>query len=189
MHIRGPPGSRSTAHSSAPHSAHSGGPRHTPSAAVTCAAGRIQEGNQVPRTRGDPGPPCAAGSPKDAGAAGSDRAAARAVLVLEREVRGEVVGDVVGVPHGRGGADGADDLLRRVGVMTSHVVPEGELGEAELAAEGAREGVRRVRRVPVVVAAARGARLAVVEVVIGARQDALHWVGVGVTSRCNSSLK
>ena len=114
--------------------------------------------------------------------------------MFEREVRGEVVGDVVGVPHGRGGADGADDFLRRVGVMTSHVVYERELGEAELGTKGAREGVRRVRRVSVMVsaaaaAAARGAGFAVVEVVIGACQDALHGVRVRVASRRYSRLK
>ena len=106
-------------------------------------------------------------------------------------MRGEVVCDVVGVPHRRGGADGADDLLRCVGVLTSDVVDEGELGEAELGTKGAREGVGRVGRVAVVVAAAaaRGAGLAVVEVVIGARQDALHGVGGRVAGRRDARLK
>ena len=187
VHICGPPCSGSSAHSTATHSANSGGTRHAPATAVTSAARRIQEGYQVPRPCGDSRTSRAAtASPQDAASAPGSTGA---VLMFEREVRGEVVGDVVGVPHGRGGADGADDFLRRVGAMTSHVVYECELGEAELGAEGAREGVRRVRRVSVMVTAARGAGLAVVEVVIGARQDALHGVRVRVASRRDSRLK
>ena len=55
----------------------------------------------------------------------------------------EVVRDVVWVSSGHRGTDRAHDLLGGVGVLRCHVVAEGGLGEAELGAERAGEGLRR----------------------------------------------
>ena len=120
MHVgRSPSSGRSTYPATCMrHSTHTQWSRHIPSAAAGSAAagsaaatttgtaigaaGRVEERYQIPRSR----------------------------TVLEGEVGREVVCHVVGVTSGKRGADGADDFLRSVGVMTSYVVHQRGLGEA-----------------------------------------------------------
>ena len=75
----------------------------------------------------------------------------------------QVLGQVVGVAHGHRCADGTHHLVHVVLVVHGHVLGERDFGEAELAAVGTRERLRLDETLA-----------AVVELVVGARQYALH---------------
>ena len=90
---------------------------------------------------------------------------ALAGAVLEGEVTGKVVGEEVGVAALDRGADGTDYLDAGVGVFGADLLGEGDVGESHLVAVGTGEALRLF-----------GAEhlAAVVELKVGAREDALH---------------
>lgn len=87
--------------------------------------------------------------------------------VLQAEVAGKVVGDEVGLAALHGRAHGTHDLRAGVGVLGAHVLGEGDVGEAHLVAVRTGEALRLLG----------GQHLAtVVQLEVGAREDALHRV-------------
>ena len=101
------------------------------------SAWRIKEGDEVSTTT--------TASTRVSPRTWSSSSGTTSSAVLQREMRGEVIGDVVGVPSGKRCADGTNDLLRRIGVLTSHVfdqraVTEGPEGNRHVIVQTDRAG-------------------------------------------------
>lgn len=122
--------------------------------------------------------------------------------MFQAEMIGEVVGDVIGIAAGERGANGTHHFLRHIRVLTSHVLTQGLLREAQFGTERTRVGLGRIQHVGVMggrgggahptihpASSAQGRGLAPIkQLVIGPRQDTLHRMSVGVAGRGHAIL-
>ena len=108
--------------------------------------------------------------------------------MLQGQVGREIIRHMIWIPAGQGGADGTDDFLRRIRVMTSHVIDQGELRKPELGAIGASVGHGALGP-----GATHGQGMRILATVekfmVGSSQDALHCVGAGMTGGGRSTLQ